>query len=296
MIHQSNLGKGSALKTGFAYVIKNIPEAEGCVTADSDGQHSINCIKKIVEALETNSQNLILGVRDFDKSIVPVKSYMGNILTQRIFKYLEGSNIKDTQTGLRGIPNNFMKECLLLSGKRFEFEMQMLILAIEKVKITQVPIKTIYDSRFRHSTHFKALKDSLSIYKVLGKKFFAYIFSSFSSFLVDILLFTLFLRIFADFSEKYMIILATICSRAFSLCYNYMCNYIFVFKSDARIFKSIIQYLILAAVQMIFSFSLVISVKMLFTMGNIVGIKVVVDVFLFIISYLIQQRYIFKKE
>ena len=34
--HEVNRGKGRALKTAFSYILENMPEAIGCVTADSD--------------------------------------------------------------------------------------------------------------------------------------------------------------------------------------------------------------------------------------------------------------------
>ena len=39
--HEVNRGKGCALKTGYAYIRDNIPEASGVITADADGQHTV---------------------------------------------------------------------------------------------------------------------------------------------------------------------------------------------------------------------------------------------------------------
>ena len=44
LTHEVNRGKGRALKTAFAFILKKYPEAIGCVTADSDGQHTAECI------------------------------------------------------------------------------------------------------------------------------------------------------------------------------------------------------------------------------------------------------------
>src|SRR5580698_2418614 len=37
--HATNLGKGAALKTGLNYILCNLPDLAGVVTADADGQH-----------------------------------------------------------------------------------------------------------------------------------------------------------------------------------------------------------------------------------------------------------------
>ena len=42
--HGVNKGKGRALKTAFSYVLENIPDAEGVITIDGDGQHLLKDI------------------------------------------------------------------------------------------------------------------------------------------------------------------------------------------------------------------------------------------------------------
>ena len=125
--HEVNRGKGRALKTAFAHVLDHEPDAIGCVTADSDGQHSVECITKCMNALSERPDNLILGVRDFSGEEVPFKSRFGNNLTIKICSFLCGVKVTDTQTGLRGIPRAFMRDLLDVEGERFEFETRMLI-------------------------------------------------------------------------------------------------------------------------------------------------------------------------
>ena len=72
--YRPNRGKGRALKTAFEYIKDNLPGALGCVTADSDGQHTPDCIASIKDALTAHPGNLILGVREFKKSEIPWKS------------------------------------------------------------------------------------------------------------------------------------------------------------------------------------------------------------------------------
>ena len=75
--YRPNRGKGRALKTAFSYIAENMPDALGCVTADSDGQHTPECITKITDTLKANPNNLILGVRKFEKKDIPWKSWFG---------------------------------------------------------------------------------------------------------------------------------------------------------------------------------------------------------------------------
>lgn len=165
--HDANYGKGKALKTGFIYYLNNLPSYDGIVTADSDGQHTPVDTLEIAKTLAVNKSSFILGTRCFDEKQVPFKSKYGNKITTFILKKIYGKEIKDTQTGLRAIPNHFIKKIISLDGDRFEYEINVLIEAIkEDIKIIQVPIKTIYIGNNKNS-HFKAFKDAYEIYSLI---------------------------------------------------------------------------------------------------------------------------------
>ncbi len=172
LVHKENMGKGRALKTAFSYIINNIPDAVGGVTADCDGQHNAASIEKVSETLVSNPENLILGVRSFDRKEIPWKSYFGNVITLKVFHLISGIKVSDTQTGLRGIPLGFMNELIELKEDRFEFEMQMLLMTRHKHKIKEIPIATIYESKTNHKSHFNPWADSAKIYKILFKQIF----------------------------------------------------------------------------------------------------------------------------
>ena len=244
--YRPNRGKGRALKTAFSYISENMPDALGCVTADSDGQHTPECINNIIENLKAKPDNLILGVRQFEKKDIPWKSWFGNTLTIKVFSYVAGMKVNDTQSGLRGIPFRFMKELIDCKGERFEYEMQMLLECAGRYDLTEVPIQTIYESKENHQTHFKPIRDSFRIYKILGKKFLKFIFSSLSSFVVDIILFYLFVLLFKEAYPALYVTIATVSARVISAVYNYLINYKFVFMSKASRSTSLTKYALLA--------------------------------------------------
>ena len=168
LVHEVNKGKGRALKTAFQYILENYQNVIGAVTADSDGQHTVDCIRKVMETLQAKPQELILGVRDFSGDDIPWKSRFGNNLTEKVFAYVAGVHVSDTQTGLRGIPREFMRDLLDVAGERFEFETQMLLESVNRYPISEVEIETIYDSVEEHQTHFDPVADSIKIYRILG--------------------------------------------------------------------------------------------------------------------------------
>lgn len=290
MHHAVNLGKGRALKTAFNYVLQKFPDAPGCITADSDGQHSPECILSCAKALLEHPDALIMGCRCFDKENVPARSEFGNKCTRVVMKYLAGVSVSDTQTGLRGIPAFFMKELLSVKGERFEFETNMLLeTKADKISIVEVPIQTIYIEENKTS-HFNPVKDSIKIYMVFGK----FLFSSLSSSVVDLVLFSLFCYLLKgrQWGSITYLTAATVFARVLSAIYNYSLNYKVVFQSKSSLPSTMVRYFLLAVVQMSLSAFLVNKLYPLFG-GAEVLVKIPVDVFLFFISFFIQREFVY---
>lgn len=160
--HKENLGKGQALKTAFHHVLeKGVPW--NVVTADCDGQHSVSDVLQVGEALQNIQDGIVLGTRNFREKSVPFRSLIGNILTNRIFHLLFSYPLKDTQTGLRGIPFPELASITKLHGDRYEYEMNMLIfMAKQQATIKEVPIQTLYFNNNANS-YYHPFKDSLKI-------------------------------------------------------------------------------------------------------------------------------------
>lgn len=168
--HNVNLGKGEALKNGFGYIIKNYNDCIGIVTADCDYQHLPDDIIKIVQKLANTPDKLILGSRIFKHEEIPFKSVFGNIFISFLMKLIYGVNIRDTQTGLRGVPIHLLDSFMDIKASGFSYEMEMLIFAIKNnINIEEVPINTVYINN-NSGTNFKPFKDSFEILKCLIKK------------------------------------------------------------------------------------------------------------------------------
>lgn len=288
--HAVNQGKGRALKTAFHYCLCEFKEMPGVITADSDGQHSPECILACAEALLENPNALILGCRCFEGEEVPARSEFGNKCTRLVMRYLTGITVSDTQTGLRGIPRAFMERLLAVKGERFEFETNMLLeTKSRRIPIVEVPIRTIYIEENKTS-HFNPIKDSMKIYMVFGK----FLFSSLSSSVVDLALFSLFCFLLKDRSwgSVTYIAAATVLARILSALYNYSLNLKVVFQSDGAVGKSLPRYALLAIVQMALSALLVSKLYPLFG-GAEVLVKIPVDVLLFFLSFVIQREFVY---
>ncbi len=290
--HCVNMGKGRGLKNAFNYSLNRWKNLTGAVTADSDGQHTAEDIRKCVRALLSHPQSLILGCRMFDGENVPWKSRFGNVLTRRICRYLCGIQVSDTQTGLRGIPGTFMKTLLNTGGERFEYETNMLIETNNRVSIVEIPIQTIYESKDNHQTHFDPVKDSIRIYRIFGAVFIKYIFSSFSSSVIDLVLFGWFCSLLINTGAFYAAA-ATVMARIISSAYNYAVSYCVVFRSKRKKTAAAGQYFLLVLIQMFLSAALITAGIYLFPYVPQVLLKAAADTALFFLSYKIQQAYIF---
>lgn len=299
LTHEVNKGKGRALKTAFSYCLENYENLAGCVTADSDGQHTPYDIKKCIDKLIEDPTKLVLGVRDFSGDNVPAKSQYGNNLTKKVFKALYKVYISDTQTGLRGISKEFMKMLLEVPGDRFEYETRMLIKAVEeKIDIFEIPIETVYDSKENHSSHFRPVVDSVKIYSIFVSSFIKFMIASLSSSIVDLIAFQIICILIKGGSISLSqgvgyVAVATVIARVISATYNYLVNYFFVFKSNKNHAASAIKYVILAIVQMSLSALLTTGLVALTHISPELIIKLPVDICLFFLSYKIQKKYVY---
>lgn len=297
--HKENKGKGQALKTGFNYIINNIP-CKGVITADADGQHLVEDIINVANTLNNNSKDLILGSRKQDKDML-LKSRIGNSITKLIFRLVTKNNIYDTQTGLRGIPYTYLDEFMNIEGTRYEYEMNVLIYCTnKKIAIKEVPIKTVYIEN-NSSSSFKVIKDSVKIYKCILKdsnflNIILFGISSIFSFIIDFILLLLLKKLTTDlYTEEISLLISVVGARIISSLFNFTFNRNVVFKNKDKLFKSLLQYYILVVFVMIANYLLLNLLTVKFTL-NLVISKIIVEVILFVSNYIIQKLFIFKKK
>ena len=298
--HEVNRGKGCALKTGFTYIRDHIPEASGVITADADGQHTVEDCWKLANALTEDKRVLYLGSRDFDLPDVPPKSRFGNKTTTLMFRLLYGQWLPDTQTGLRAFKREDLQFMIDVSGERFEYEMEMLI-ACARAKIPMIPItiQTVYENE-NEGTHFRPIRDSLRIYKVILGSFIKFMGASLASFLIDQGVFNLMdyvllplLAIGGDLKAS----LAVVIARCISAPCNFLMNRNLVFNFKENTGRTAIRYALLAVGIMIAGAGSVWVLKLLGLPSVLDWLaKLIVDVLLYLVSYRVQDKWVFAPE
>lgn len=295
LVHKVNKGKGAALKTAYKYIKETYSEDVIIVTADSDGQHAVQDIVKVIEAAKSTDA-LVLGSRNFDLPIVPFKSRFGNKLTSRIFKLFYHQYVPDTQTGLRGFKAKHLNEMLEITGERFEYEMNVLIyFAKHKLPFAFVEIQTIYDNN-NAGTHFHPIKDSFKVYRVIFPRVFKFLSSSVATTVLDYLLFVILYHFLISFqiSERSSIYFSGYSARFISSLCNFYMNKNFVFKNDSNVGKLLIKYIVLVLIIISTSNFLTSMIHESMILNATIA-KPIVDAILFLISYNVQRLWVFKK-
>lgn len=290
LVHDTNMGKGKALKTGIAFISRHCSESTVVVTLDADGQHSVPDALRVADAALINPGSIVLGSRRFCGN-VPARSRFGNCMTRFVYRMATGSGVYDTQTGLRAFTSEMIPFMLDVSGERYEYEMNVLLkCSTQKIPIKEVEIATIYIDG-NSGSHFNAVKDSVKIYREI----FKFAASSLTGFVVDYGIYSLLLVATGSLGQAVSLPLSNIAARIVSATVNYSLNKRFVFKSEDSVVKTATQYFalagcILAGNTMLLSF-----------LVNIAGVneyaaKIVTELTFFISSWAVQKFVIFRKK
>ncbi len=305
LYHEVNQGKGVALKTGYRYILEHLPDISGVITADADGQHTVEDCLHLAEELESGKRALFLGSRDFNLEIVPPKSRSGNKITSAVFKLLYGQYLPDTQTGLRAFRKEELPFMIQVEGERYEYEMKVLI-ACSRAGIPMIPvtIETIYEND-NEGTHFHPIRDSWRIYKVLLGSFIKFMGSSLICVFVDqilsnVLLHWLFPLLHINVQWRLPLgmkidntSLANYAARLVSAVLNFKLNKELVFKVKGQRGAGF-RYTVTAVAIVILS---TLGIKALMYTGLSFTIaKLITDTILYFVSYRLQQRWVFREE
>ena len=285
LVHEKNRGKGAALKTGF---MKDY-SAPGATMKN---------MEQLYRHL-MDRDGLVLGVRSFSGK-VPLRSRFGNWWTRWFFFLMTGLMVRDTQTGLRGIPAALVPRIAKIPGERYEYEMAMLADAKHHPsRPLQVPIETVYiDSNA--TSHFNPLLDTIRIYRSL----FQFCISSVLSFLIDNGVFAAVMWVMAakDTPRRDDVLVALVVARVISSHFNYFYNRFIVFRRGnvprKGPHRSYYGYFGLVLAVGAASYALTEGCSALLDVQGvaITVVKIVADTVLFVASYLVQKKFIFARR
>lgn len=278
--YEHNRGKGYALREGFTWIRDVAGDSPECVvTADADGQHTLNDIFRVGRRC-TDTGKSVLGVREF-VGHVPARSRIGNTATSALFWLATGWKLKDTQTGLRAFPVALLPALLEVQGDRYEYELRVLLhLAKFRHPVTQIPIETIYEAG-NPTSHFRPLQDSARIWAPLLK------FAA-SSGVATIIDYVLVLVLNALTGALFFPVIA---ARLVSASVNFAMNRRVFEATGVPLRRSALRYAALAVAVIAGSYTML---AVLTGIGMPLWIaKIIADTTMYLVSYSAQSRYVF---
>lgn len=141
--HALNCGPGAATMTGICAARRLMLDA--VVTIDADGQHNPNDIPRLLQPIQEDKADVVIGTRfRGHKNAVPMIRRIFNGLGN-IFTYIvTGKYVSDSQSGLKALgPKALQRINLHLSG--YEFCSEIIREVVQhRWRVTEVPIKVMY--------------------------------------------------------------------------------------------------------------------------------------------------------
>jgi len=142
--HDKNLGKGAALQTLFQKA-KEL-NADIVITIDGDGQFLPEEMIKLIEPIQNNNFDLVIGNRFLDKKEMPSYRKAGNKILDKFTKLAANLPFEDTQSGFRAYSKNALEK-ISFSTNGFGVDSEILIDAVNKdLKITEQNVTVIYNT------------------------------------------------------------------------------------------------------------------------------------------------------
>lgn len=142
--HHINLGPGAATQTGIEYAIKS--GATNIVTIDADQQHYPQDIFALVQKLEQEDLDIVLGSRFLTADHqVPYTRIFYNKIANVVSSMATGIVVSDSQSGMKAFTASFAKKSKL-QHCGFEFCIELLrYIKIHDAKYAEMPIRVMYN-------------------------------------------------------------------------------------------------------------------------------------------------------
>ena len=145
LVHETNRGKGHAVRTGLARAL------DGAFThvllLDADMQHLPEEAGALLAEADASGAEIVLGERRFDPSRMPASRYHANRIGSRVLSWFVGVPVQDTQCGFRVFRVDALRP-LKLSASGYEIETEMLVKVRRRGgRVASVPITAVYGNQ-----------------------------------------------------------------------------------------------------------------------------------------------------
>jgi glycosyltransferase involved in cell wall biosynthesis len=167
--HPFNLGKGSALRTGFQYGLQKGYQV--IITLDADGQHDPSVIPCLLRIFHCVKPDILIASRAAEFGKMTFLRRFWNRLGAKAVARLCHSDITDSQSGFRLIRTEVLRDVdLITSG--FETELELLIKACKRgFSVLSLPTTTQRIDG-TESSHFRPVVDTWQVCKLFLRSLF----------------------------------------------------------------------------------------------------------------------------
>jgi len=156
----TNRGKGSALRKGLSYAVKN--GFDELITLDADLQHNPDEIALLCSRLKV--YHIVIGNRLNNLKDMPLQRRISNKITSYLLSIKTGQKILDSQSGFRAYRAEVIKN-VETKEDGYEAESEILITAARKgYRIGFTDITTIYGDEI---SKMSPVKSSIGFIKLL---------------------------------------------------------------------------------------------------------------------------------
>ena len=103
-----NLGIGGTVQNGYQYALEN--DYDIAIQIDGDGQHDVRYIREMVDKLENEEADIVIGSRFIEKEGFQSSSMrrMGISILRIIIWFLTWNRVKDVTSGFRAVNKKFI--------------------------------------------------------------------------------------------------------------------------------------------------------------------------------------------
>lgn len=158
--HDRNLGKGRALRTGFAWALDHGFDA--VVTLDADGQHDVSSIPRVVSSALNGGFDILIASRYRQFQEMGGLRKVWNRFGVWCMQQRTGFEISDSQSGFRYYSGRLLRS-VTLDAEGYNLEMEILMKAWRGgFSIGSLPVSArVADGRA--TSHFRPVRDTWNI-------------------------------------------------------------------------------------------------------------------------------------
>ncbi len=142
--HPFNLGQGAAIRTGLDYALRD-PGADYFVTFDSDGQHRVEDARAMVQRLDSEPLDVVIGSRFLDGRTKPgaLKRVVLK-LAVAFERRSTGVQLTDAHNGLRAL-NRHAARSIEIDQNRMAHASEIVFeIGKKKLRYAEQPVHVVY--------------------------------------------------------------------------------------------------------------------------------------------------------